>query len=75
MIVDRILDRKDGTPYNAKELYDYCKDVGEGIGDDIVDALDYKTEEEVKDALCNYIVAQGYNLDICDYIRSVNWIE
>jgi len=24
MIVDRILDRKDGEPYNAKDFYNYC---------------------------------------------------
>ena len=24
MIVDRILDRKDGEPYDAKDFYNYC---------------------------------------------------
>lgn len=37
--------------------------------------MDYGTEEEVQEALCRYIIEQEYNPSICDYIRSVKWIE
>lgn len=40
----------------------------------ILDAMDYGNEEDVKKALCNYIVTQEYNMQICDFINSVNWI-
>lgn len=38
-------------------------------------AMDYGTEADVKNALCQYIIRNEYNLDICKYIHSVDWIE
>lgn len=64
MIVDRILDRKDGTRYNAREFYHYC-----------LGYMDGGTNADVQEALCRYIVEQQYNPDICEFIRSKNWIE
>ena len=66
MIIDEILDRKAGRPYNAKAFYNYCMDYFDGLGDTIGD---------VQEALCGYILQQDYNPEICDYVRSVNWIE
>lgn len=72
MIVDMILDRKDGTPYNAKAFYDYCMEeqtvFGYYIGGEIATAMDIKRNEQVQAALCKYIMEQGYNPEICDYI-------
>lgn len=78
MIIDDILDRKDGSNYNAKEFYDYvltwCDDEDD-VGTEIARAIESGSEEAVKKALCNYIKDQGYNPKICNYINSVNWLE
>lgn len=73
MIVDRILDRKDGKPYSAHDFYMDCLGYGR-IGDDITRAMDFGTEEEVKRALCKYVVENEYNPLICDYICRINWL-
>ena len=73
MIIDRILDRKDGHPYRAKEFYNDVFNYGE-IGFDITRAMDSGSEKDVKKALCNYIMGE-YNPKICDYINKVQWLE
>lgn len=75
MIIDEILDRKAGRPYNAKAFYNYCLDYFDGLGDTITRAMDGGTNGDVQEALCGYILQQDYNPEICDYVRSVNWIE
>ena len=79
MIVDRILDRKDNYEEFGQDDYkphDFYFDVfvyGR-IGDDITRAMDFGTEEDVKRALCDYVIRNEYNPDICNYINSVNWL-
>ena len=75
MIVDCILDRKDGTRYNVREFYHYCLGYMGGLGDEITQAMDGGTNADVQEALCWYIAEQQYGLDICEFIRSKNWIE
>ena len=78
MIIDEILERKEGMPYNPKDFYDYVSYWAEDdtdVGTGIARALDGGTEEDVKRELCKYIKEQGYNPAICDYINSVNWLE
>lgn len=74
MIIDEILNRKAGRPYNAKAFYNYCLDYFDGLGDTITRAMDGGTNGDVQEALCGYILQQDYNPEICDYVRSVNWI-
>lgn len=77
MIIDLILDRKDGVfygdQYDAREFYTGCMRYGE-IGWGIARAMDGGTEEDVKDALCQYIEKNDYNPLICDYIKAINWL-
>lgn len=80
MIIDLILDRKDDTdsmgqsvPYNAHTFYLNVMEYGE-VGYGITRAMDEGTEEDVKQALCQYIKDQNYNTDICEYINSVEWL-
>jgi hypothetical protein len=40
----------------------------------IARAMDMGEEEDIKRELRNYIIEQGYNPEICDYINSVNWL-
>ena len=79
MIVDMILDRKDGTPYNAKAFYNYCMEEWSifkyYIGEEITRAMDAGDNERTQAALCKYIEEQGYNPEICSYINGKNWIE
>ena len=76
MIADFILDRRAGVPYDAKKFYDYVRgeeDVFE-FNPAISRAMAGGSEEDVKKALCRYIVDQGYNDRVCDYINSVDWL-
>ena len=83
MIIDLILDRKDNAEfngidtYNAHDFYIECMEyngIFKGIADGITSAMDYGTEEDIKKELCNYIINNGYNEKICDYINSVSWL-
>ena len=77
MIIDSILDRKDGEPYDAKKFYLDIMGYAEtwpDLADPITRAMDGGTNEDVRNALCDYIVSQGYNPSICDYVNSVEWI-
>lgn len=73
MIIDRILDRKDGLEYNPGQFYRDCLAYGR-VGDDITRAMDGGTEEDVKRSLCQYIRENEYNPLLIDYINRINWI-
>ena len=73
MIIDLILDRKDGIEYNAHNFYNDCVAYGE-VGHGITYAMDYGSEEDVKAALKQYLVDNDYNLEIGKYIDSVEWL-
>ena len=74
MIVDRILDRKDGVQYIARDFYHDMMEYG-GCGIDIARAMDCGNEDDVKKELCRYIDVGEYNPKIKDYINSVNWLR
>ena len=78
MIIDCILDRKwyeeIGKPnYNPQQFYNDCMEYG-GSGWYIARAMDFGTEDEVREMLCEYIDNNQYNPEIKDYINSVDWI-
>lgn len=78
MLIDLILDRKDGFEYDPEEFYRDAmayNSIFKGIADEITRAMDSGTEEDVKKALCNYVKSNGYDERICDYIKSVNWLD
>ena len=78
MLIDMILDRRAGDEYSARELYDYCQEQGAIFGDlywNVARAMDEGEEEDVRGALCAYIVASGYNETICEYVNNVNWLN
>lgn len=76
MIIDRILDRKDGVMYSPSDLYEYVvKDDGGVITENIAIALEVGNNRDVQNALCAYIVANDYNEEICAYINSTMWVE
>lgn len=77
MIIDLILDRKAGEAYNPRDFYyhvlDY-RDVWPELSDPITRAMDEQPEQVVKFELCRYVINNGYNPELCDYINSVNWL-
>ena len=73
MIVDLILDRKDGAKYSPKTFYNDCMGYGV-IGDDITRAMDKESEKQIKQALNEYILHNEYNEEICDYINETKWL-
>ena len=77
MIIDAILDRKLGEPYNAKVFYDYVTAEEEIFFPkmEISRAMDCGTNTDVQKALCDYITRNDYNPAICDYINTVSWID
>lgn len=77
MIIDVILDRKDGAiSYDAskhlKAIYDYATDAGMS---DIAAAVDGGNENDVRAALMRYIKVCGYPSALLDYIASVRWTD
>lgn len=70
--------RKNGRiiakPYNPKEFYLAVMEYGGYSSNIITYAMDYSDEMAVREALCEYIVGNEYNPEICDYINSVNWL-
>ena len=78
MIIDLILDRRDGHAYNPAEFYghvvDYASIFKSKIMHEIARQMDEGTEQHVKHALCHYVLVEGYNPGICDYINSVCWL-
>lgn len=76
MLIDLILDRKDGVPYNAKDFYtELCEylSVFPFYGP-IASAMDCGRNEDVVNEMCSYIDEQGYSPHIKDYVRSVEWV-
>jgi len=74
MIIDLILDRKDGLKYSPSKFYRDICNYG-AIGFEISNALDNGTNDDIKKSLCNYIDKNDYNPDIKNYINSQTWLE
>lgn len=73
MIIDRILDRYDGSDYNAKDFYNEMLAYG-GYGTNISRAMDFGSEDDVRKALCDYIDFNQYNRKIKEFINKANWL-
>ena len=61
MLIDLILDRKDGQAYNSRAFYNACMGYAQTFPCclPVVRALDGGTEQDVISELCNYIQEQG----------------
>lgn len=76
MIIDLILDRKDGVLYDARDAYNYITQQESMFNTDypISRAFDAGTNEDVQEALSWYVIDFGYNEEIVDYVKSVDWV-
>ena len=73
MIIDLILDRKDGDDYSPRDFYFNVMEYGEpGYG--ITRAMDRGTNRDVQKALADYILDNEYNPALCGYVFSVDWL-
>ena len=84
MIIDLILDRQHddltgrSRNYSPAQFYRDCMEysaIFDGIGDGITRAMDFGTEDDVRDAICEYITLNGYDVRLYDYIRSRRWLS
>ena len=77
MIIDLILDRKDGEEYDAREFYYSVMEYEStlNLNREISRSMDGGTENDIKKSLCDYIIENGYNSEICKYVNSVNWVD
>lgn len=76
MIIDLILDRKDGTPYRPNRFRERVAEYGETwpeMAAPILDAMEHGTDGTIKAALCQYVIENEYSPEICDYLCSVSW--
>jgi hypothetical protein len=77
MLIDTILDRRDGGGFDpvlfAFDVNDYAGIFPDLCGP-VLAALSSRDEMSVKRALCGYVLAAGYDPEICDYINSVSWL-
>lgn len=76
MLVDLILDRRDGVSYSPsefeEEVKEYCETFPSYIP--VYDALINGSEDDVKEELCSYIDDEWHGSPLIkDYIRSVSW--
>ena len=77
MIIDCILDAVDFGDYNPKEFYDYLTEYysNSDYSKAIARALDSGTNEDIQEAICQYIDANGFSFDIKEKVKSFNWLE
>ena len=76
MIIDCILDAVDFGDYNPKEFYDYLTEYySKSVQSKaIARALDSGTNEDIQEAICHNIYANGFNSDIKLKLKSFNWL-
>lgn len=81
MIIDMIIERQNGLEYDPKEFYEYVTKEEQIFFEDTSDnlisisrSMDTLKELDVKKELCWYIINQGYNPTLCDFVMSVDWL-
>lgn len=79
MVIDLILDRKDGIQYDARKFYWDCMEYNNvfhmGTIAAITAAMDYGTNEDVQRAINTYILRNEYNPDICNWVNTQDWLQ
>lgn len=77
MIIDAILDRRGGVPYNVDSFIQYCSEEIKMF------EMNYKFPTAIiegdnkfaREELCRYINEQDYNPDIKKYINAMDWCD
>lgn len=74
MIIDAILERKDGEAYTRKSLKYIYDEAMIFEFHDLARAIDSGNEEDIKRELCAYIDNNGYPKNIKKYVKKVDWL-
>jgi hypothetical protein len=73
MIIDKILDRKDGIPYTQRD-FNYILDEAKLFDmNDLANALQSNQNKNIIRELENYIKNNNYNLELVKYVKTQNW--
>ena len=79
MIIDEIMDIKDGQKYDAYDFYTYVNDLYLAERDEtaleLARALDGGTNADIQNILCNYVIKNGYKHSLCYFIQNFNWLQ
>lgn len=78
MIIDLLLDRYDGEPYNATKFYHNVREYENELGIDYISiALDYGNNNDVIHALKRYLKDYGYNMQpgFISWLCGQKWID
>jgi len=71
MIIDLILDRRDGHKIDLRDLYDNAVDFEFWK---LANAIDNGENEDIQRELCNYIDDNGYPQEIKGFINKTDWL-
>ena len=75
MVIDVILDRRGGSPYDPKSFYYYCMGYASPLSLNIAEAMDGGEEEDVKKAIHVYLKEADYDFpEFHEYVDSVDWL-
>lgn len=73
MVIDTILDRKDGCRYDRSEQ-EYIEEIARTDGfRNLAKAFKTENEEMAKTELKKYVKRQGYSSDLNEFIDSQQW--
>lgn len=74
MIIDEILDLKEKLmeKVDLQYIYDEAKIFN---FDYIVNAIDNLDNKGIQNAICKYIIDNGYNTEICDFVKTIKFIN
>ena len=74
MIIDEILDYKDNATnkIDIQYIYDEAKIFN---FDYIINAIDNGNNKDIQNAICEYIKNNNYNLDICDFVKTIKFVD
>lgn len=75
MIIDRILDRKDGFGFSEADLRYMYDEATLFWMEGLARAIDGGENSDIQRELCKYIDDNGYNKSIKRYVNKVNWTE
>lgn len=74
MIIDLILDRKDGQPYSPDAFAKRMERYGSLYAECFLNSFDTDDEPSAKAALCDYVLANDYPQTLIPFIRSCRWL-
>ena len=75
MIIDAILDRRDGEEYNGKSK-NYMMESAEMYGMELLaEAFRSNSDYQIKKELINYLIENEYDIYLAHYILSVKWVD